>query len=101
MTVLVAIIRSCVYCQLMINSKTNRSTKGGKYLCPSGKVRYRDHEQGVRALHQEQNSAKREITDFGVTRRFEQRSYYCAQCRGHHLSSKPMRFTIEDWGIEE
>ena len=69
-------------------------------LCPSGKVRLKDHLQAVQALHRAQNAAKRQVEDLGTTRRFEQRTYYCAECRGHHLSSKPMRFTFEDWGTE-
>ena len=84
-----------------MNRKTSQSTKHGRLLCPSGKVRLRDHLQAVQALHRAQNSAKWQVEDFGATRRLEQRAYYCAQCRGHHLSSKPMRFTIEDWGIDE
>lgn len=55
--------------------------------CRSGKVRLRDHREAIERLH-----ACRTAAEFGDTRRREQADYFCEQCCGFHLTSKP-------WGV--
>ncbi len=58
--------------------------------CDSGKARYRDKTEAVHALHAVKNNAKRQLEQFGTSRRKESRTYRCPDCKGWHLTSKPM-----------
>jgi hypothetical protein len=63
-------------------------------ICPAtGKIRWRDHEEAIRALHTTQN-AKATATFYGAeSRRNENRAYACVACSGWHLTSwKTFRF---------
>lgn len=51
----------------------------------SGKIRFRDHREAVRALHSA--ALAREFSG-GATRRAECRAYACPSCQGWHLTSK-------------
>ena len=55
----------------------------------TGKIRYRDQREAVRALHQAKTRRKRELHDQGISRRNESRVYECSDCRGLHLTSVP------------
>lgn len=48
--------------------------------CPTGKRRYRDHEEAVRGLRNVRSKDKRERTPV--------RTYECPKCRGFHLTSQ-------------
>lgn len=87
--------------QYYLFMRTKQKIRGRKnsHRCVSGKVRYPDHEYAVSVLHKAQNSAKRSLEERGTTRRHEQRAYFCAECQGFHLTSKPMRFTVKDWDL--
>lgn len=56
--------------------------------CPSGKLRYRDHRQAIKALHSVQRSRDAQLRRVGVTRRAECRAYECFACKGWHLTSQ-------------
>ena len=56
--------------------------------CSCGKVRFRDHEQAIDALHRIYNSAKSALEEYGTTHRQECRSYQCGLCFGWHLTSR-------------
>lgn len=60
--------------------------------CPaSGKVRFRDQREAVRAL-QSCNNARLRAAEFGAeSRRRECRTYYCDDCRGWHTTSQENR----------
>lgn len=58
--------------------------------CDSGKARYRDKTEAVHALHSVKNNAERQLEQFGTSRRKESRTYRCPECKGWHLTSKPM-----------
>jgi hypothetical protein len=51
----------------------------------SGKVRFRDHREAVRALH---SAARAREFSCGESHRAECRAYACPACRGWHLTSK-------------
>lgn len=57
-------------------------------ICPvTGKVRWRDHEEAIQALHVAMN-AKATARSYGVeSRRNECRVYVCPACRRWHLTS--------------
>ena len=57
-------------------------------VCPlTGKIRWRDHEEAIRALHATQN-ANATATFHGIeSRRNECRVYDCPACGGWHLTS--------------
>lgn len=57
--------------------------------CRSRKVRFRDHDEAISALHQATN-ARRYAEVAGLeSRRREVRCYECPACRGYHLTSTP------------
>lgn len=59
-----------------------------KRLCPdTGKRRFRDHVQAVRALHAAANSRRSAALDGVQTVRRERRAYCCDACGGWHLTS--------------
>lgn len=55
--------------------------------CPSGKLRYRDHDAAVAALHSADTARYFAELDGTFTRRREIRSYSCGLCHGFHLTS--------------
>jgi hypothetical protein len=59
-----------------------------KGRCKSGKIRYRDHEEAINALHRTQSRAAVALEITGNTSRAEKRTYYCALCNGFHLTSQ-------------
>jgi hypothetical protein len=59
-----------------------------RFECPTGKRRFKDHEQAVDVLHKAaaaRNWAKAEKVR---TNREEVRTYRCARCKGFHLTSQ-------------
>jgi len=78
------------------------SKKANKYRpnrCPqTGKLRYRDHKEAVRALHRAANASRVEREMYGASRRAEIRAYRCDACGGHfwHLTSQVKRDDIVD-----
>jgi hypothetical protein len=61
-----------------------------KGRCPSGKIRLRDHDEAIKALHRTQSLAIIALEVTGSTSRAEKRTYYCGMCNGFHLTSKPL-----------
>ena len=61
--------------------------------CASKKVRFRDHEQAVEALHRAANHRHFAELDGTNTRRQECRVYECKLCKGFHLTSQ------QNWGL--
>ena len=61
-----------------------------KGRCQSGKIRLRDHDEAIKALHRTQALALVALEVTGSTRRAEKRAYYCGMCNGFHLTSKPL-----------
>jgi hypothetical protein len=59
-----------------------------RHKCPTGKTRYRDHQESVSVLHRSANRRSAELVERGFTKRNETRSYPCEKCAGFHLSSK-------------
>ena len=59
--------------------------------CSCGKVRFRDREQAIDALHRIYNSAKSSLEEYGTTHRHECQSYQCGLCLGWHLTSRPTK----------
>lgn len=55
------------------------SKRGNRRTCPSGKVRYRDHEQATAALQRLKVSSTRS--------KIQTRDYPCSQCQGYHLTA--------------
>lgn len=66
--------------------KSLPTTSHLKGKCSSGKLRYKDHEMAIEALHKALNAGSRAMRDTGFTRRNEKRAYACAQCKGWHLT---------------
>ena len=67
-----------------------------KGRCQSGKIRYRDHDEAIKALHRTQSMAVIALEMTGNTSRAEKRTYYCGQCNGFHLTSKPLRADFQE-----
>ncbi len=64
----------------------------GRRSCPTtGKVRFFDHKDAVRALH----SIKSAVGQ-GLGTRKERRSYECPFCKGWHLTSQPNKTGLID-----
>jgi hypothetical protein len=64
----------------------------GRRSCPTtGKVRFFDHKDAVRALH----SIKSAVGQ-GLGMRKERRSYECPFCKGWHLTSQPNKAGLID-----
>ncbi|VEG47795.1 Uncharacterised protein [Mycolicibacterium chitae] len=61
--------------------------------CPTGKIRFPDHTAAVHALHSAATQRNFAEQDGTVTNRREVRSYSCKECKGWHVTSKPMRQT--------
>ena len=72
---------------LLGNAKHFPKVSSLKGKCPTGKVRFRDHKEAVRALHRTQVNAKWALEDGLETNRRERRPYLCPICKGHHLTS--------------
>jgi hypothetical protein len=53
----------------------------------SGKRRFRDHREAMKALHRADWTRKTAAEDGVPCRRRERRSYQCEQCKGWHLTS--------------
>ncbi len=56
--------------------------------CPTGKVRFPDHQAAVDALHKAQTARNFADQDGVPCSRREVRSYECTQCKGWHLTSR-------------
>lgn len=61
----------------------NKFTTG----CRSRKVRFRDHDEAISALHKASNARNIAQAAGAETRRLEIRCYECPACRGYHLTS--------------
>ena len=74
------------------NCNQNRRPKADitklRHKCPTGKTRFRDHQECVSVLHRSANSRVVELAERGFTKRNEVRSYPCDKCAGWHISSK-------------
>ena len=60
-----------------------------KGRCTTGKIRFRDRQEAIAALHRAENNRSTAALAGQVTRRREVRCYRCPSCRGVHLSSLP------------
>ena len=60
-------------------------------LCPEGKVRYKDRQMAIEALHRMQNLASWAVELTGKTARAEKRYYFCVKCNGYHVTSQDLR----------
>ena len=70
----------------MKGRSTARKARAHLSTCPvSKKVRFRDHDEAVAALHR---AARAREFSSGITSRHERRTYACAACRGWHLTSQ-------------
>ncbi len=67
-----------------------------KGRCQSGKIRYRDHEEAIKALHRTQSLALIALEVTGSTSRAEKRTYYCGMCNGFHLTSRPLAVASQE-----
>jgi hypothetical protein len=65
-----------------------RAPKDRDLSCPSGKVRFKDHNHAVSALHKAKNQRTIAQENQVETSRKECRSYKCKLCKGFHLTSK-------------
>ena len=64
----------------------------GRRSCPTtGKIRFFDHKDAVRALHSIKGEA-----GYGSGKRKERRSYECPFCKGWHLTSQPDKAGLID-----
>lgn len=75
----------------MSKHQTSRTTTKITKLrrkCPTGKIRFRDHDMCIPALHRSANIRAIDLAGQGFTKRNEIRSYPCEKCAGWHLSSK-------------
>jgi hypothetical protein len=54
-----------------------------------GKVRFRDHEEAVEALHRADCARSRSVADGATSTHRAVRTYYCPRCGGYHLTSRP------------
>jgi hypothetical protein len=73
------------------NRKGNVVVAKLKGKCVTGKIRYRDKQEAIEALHRAENTRKFSEQDGLATRRNEKRVYKCPSCAGAHLTS------IETW----
>lgn len=62
--------------------------KSADKKCPTNKKRLKDHKQAVHSLHRASSAGQIEIVNNGSTNRKECRTYFCAMCKGHHLTSQ-------------
>ena len=68
------------------------ANKKAKRGCPSGKRRFADHKQAVKALHSSKRIGQMESDLFGRSSRNEKRTYVCGLCAGgFHLTSQDLR----------
>ncbi len=68
--------------------------------CPaSGKVRFRDQREAVRALQSCDNARQRAAELRAESRRRECRTYYCDDCRGWHTTSQETRPRQLSFGV--
>jgi hypothetical protein len=68
-----------------------RVNSHAKNRCVDGKIRYRDHDEAVNALHHAQNMRVIATELTGSSTRNEKRTYFCGLCKGHHLTSQEER----------
>ena len=69
-------------------SRTTAKITKLRRKCPTGKIRFRDHDMCIAALHRSANIRAIDLEGQGFTKRNEIRSYPCEKCAGWHLSSK-------------
>lgn len=67
-----------------------------KGKCETGKVRFRDRQEAIEALHRAENLRKFSEQDGLATRRNEKRIYKCPLCAGHHLTSQDKRYATKE-----
>jgi len=81
-----------------LDSWDQRDLQRGKYhktkfaqkaIC-SKKIRYRDRKEALEALHRIEVTRSYKIHDGLDSYRRESRAYKCPDCRGAHLTSKPL-----------
>ncbi|MEY3696965.1 MAG: hypothetical protein RJA41_615 [Actinomycetota bacterium] len=65
-----------------------RAPKDRDLSCPTGKVRFKDHDHAVSALHKAKNRRALALENEIETPRQECRAYKCKACKGFHLTSK-------------
>ena len=65
-----------------------RAPKDHDRTCPCGKVRFKDHDHAVTALHAAKNRRTTAASTNQQTLRQECRAYKCKECKGFHLTSK-------------
>lgn len=65
-----------------------RRSRRGKWKCASGKRRFRDHREAVRALSGAMRFRIDDLQRGEATSRLERRTYFCARCQGWHLTSQ-------------
>ena len=74
-------------------NNANRYRRG---RCPmTGKIRYRDHKEAVKALHRAKSAANFETGQYGKTDRLERRNYFCQVCSAYHLTSQEKRESFQ------
>jgi hypothetical protein len=59
--------------------------------CPDGKLRFKDRQMAIEALHRMKNAAARAVELTGSTTRTEKRHYFCGKCQGYHVTSQDLR----------
>lgn len=74
---------------LLTRPAARRPKRTADRSCPTGKVRFRDHQEAVVALHDASNAQHFAALTQGSTSRHECRAYSCGQCHGYHLTSQP------------
>lgn len=62
-----------------------RFKQAARGVCPTGKLRYDSAIDAGIALAKAQQSRNTR----GLTEHVERRHYFCPQCKGHHLTSRP------------
>lgn len=67
-----------------------------KSKCVTGKVRFRDRQESIEALHRAENARKFNEQDNLENRRMEKRIYKCEFCVGFHLTSQDKRNTVKE-----
>lgn len=78
------------------NRKGNVVAAKLKGKCSTGKIRYRDKQEAIEALHRAENTRKFSEQDGLATRRNEKRVYKCPTCAGVHLTSIAVWYTAEE-----
>lgn len=71
-----------------IDNTARRVLRRRDHSCASGKLRYRDHDAAVTALHSTANARHLAELNGMPTHRRESRIYACGLCHGFHLTSQ-------------